>query len=40
MNSSFSRGFDKILNMLLASLRENAPNIRAKALRAVSEQCV
>ncbi|CAC01753.1 putative protein [Arabidopsis thaliana] len=36
MNSSFSRGFDKILNMLLASLRENAPNIRAKALRAVS----
>lgn len=35
-NSSFSRGFDKILHMLLASLRENSPVIRAKALRAVS----
>ncbi|KAK9272285.1 hypothetical protein L1049_002656 [Liquidambar formosana] len=35
-NSSFSRGFDKILYMLLASLRENSPVIRAKALRAVS----
>ncbi|CAA7031303.1 unnamed protein product [Microthlaspi erraticum] len=35
LNSSFSRGFDKILNMLLASLRENSPIIRAKALRAV-----
>ncbi|XP_057962405.1 sister chromatid cohesion protein SCC2 isoform X2 [Malania oleifera] len=34
--SSFSRGFDKILFMLLASLRENSPVIRAKALRAVS----
>ncbi|GAV65698.1 Cohesin_HEAT domain-containing protein/Nipped-B_C domain-containing protein [Cephalotus follicularis] len=34
--NSFSRGFDKILNMLLASLRENSPVIRAKALRAVS----
>ncbi|KAJ1398768.1 Zinc finger, PHD-type [Sesbania bispinosa] len=29
-------GFDKILHMLLASLRENSPVIRAKALRAVS----
>ncbi|KAI8534081.1 hypothetical protein RHMOL_Rhmol10G0060800 [Rhododendron molle] len=35
-NNSFSRGFDKILHMLLASLRENSPVIRAKALRAVS----
>lgn len=35
-NNSFSRGFDKILYMLLASLRENSPIIRAKALRAVS----
>lgn len=35
-NNSFSRGFDKILHMLLASLRENSPLIRAKALRAVS----
>uniref|UniRef100_A0A6N2N2B1 Sister chromatid cohesion protein n=1 Tax=Salix viminalis TaxID=40686 RepID=A0A6N2N2B1_SALVM len=35
-NSSFCRGFDKILHMLLASLRENSPIIRAKALRAVS----
>ncbi|GER49338.1 sister chromatid cohesion 2 [Striga asiatica] len=35
-NSSFARGFDKILQVLLASLRENAPGIRAKALRAVS----
>ncbi|KAM3360909.1 hypothetical protein P3S68_015763 [Capsicum galapagoense] len=34
--SSFSRGFDKILQVLLASLRENSPIIRAKALRAVS----
>ncbi|GAB4831731.1 hypothetical protein Ancab_005743 [Ancistrocladus abbreviatus] len=35
-NSSFSRGFDTILYMLLVSLRENSPVIRAKALRAVS----
>ncbi|PIN06625.1 Sister chromatid cohesion protein SCC2/Nipped-B [Handroanthus impetiginosus] len=35
-NSSFARGFDKILQVLLASLRENSPVIRAKALRAVS----
>ncbi|KAK4751335.1 hypothetical protein SAY87_004817 [Trapa incisa] len=35
-NNSFSRGFDKILHMLLVSLRENSPVIRAKALRAVS----
>ncbi|OMO73252.1 Zinc finger, PHD-type [Corchorus capsularis] len=35
-NNSFSRGFDKILYLLLASLRENSPVIRAKALRAVS----
>ncbi|TVU40275.1 hypothetical protein EJB05_13731 [Eragrostis curvula] len=35
-NNSFSRGFDKILGLLLASLRENSPVIRAKALRAVS----
>ncbi|XP_061369299.1 sister chromatid cohesion protein SCC2 isoform X2 [Gastrolobium bilobum] len=35
-NSSLSRGFDKILHMLLASLMENSPVIRAKALRAVS----
>ncbi|KAE9612620.1 putative chromatin regulator PHD family [Lupinus albus] len=35
-NSSFCRGFDKILHVLLASLRENSPVIRAKALRAVS----
>lgn len=34
--NSFSRGFDKILHLLLASLRENSPVIRAKALRAVS----
>ncbi|KAL6880324.1 hypothetical protein ACP4OV_011889 [Aristida adscensionis] len=34
--NSFSRGFDKILTLLLASLRENSPVIRAKALRAVS----
>ncbi|OVA07915.1 zinc finger protein [Macleaya cordata] len=34
--NSFSRGFDKILCMLLASLRENSPILRAKALRAVS----
>ncbi|KAJ4812552.1 Nipped-B-like protein [Rhynchospora pubera] len=34
--NSFSRGFDKILMLLLASLRENSPIIRAKALRAVS----
>ncbi|KAK3409227.1 hypothetical protein EUGRSUZ_J01370 [Eucalyptus grandis] len=34
--NSFSRGFDKILHMLLASLRENSPIIRAKALKAVS----
>ncbi|XP_078180180.1 PHD finger family protein isoform X2 [Carex rostrata] len=34
--NSFSRGFDKILTLLLASLRENSPIIRAKALRAVS----
>lgn len=35
-NTSFARGFDKILHLLLASLRENSPVIRAKALRAVS----
>lgn len=35
-NNSFSRGFDKILHLLLASLRENSPVIRAKALKAVS----
>ncbi|KAG4911704.1 hypothetical protein JHK82_052305 [Glycine max] len=35
-NSSFCRGFDKILHTLLASLRENSPVIRAKALKAVS----
>ncbi|KAL4568534.1 hypothetical protein LXL04_024148 [Taraxacum kok-saghyz] len=35
-NNSFSRGLDKILHMLLASLREGSPVIRAKALRAVS----
>ncbi|XP_039139288.1 sister chromatid cohesion protein SCC2 isoform X2 [Dioscorea cayenensis subsp. rotundata] len=35
-NNSFSRGFDKILSLLLASLRENSPILRAKALRAVS----
>lgn len=35
-NSSFTRGFDKILHLLLASLREGSPVIRAKALRAVS----
>ncbi|KAL9157838.1 hypothetical protein ABFS82_08G029700 [Erythranthe guttata] len=35
-NSSFARGFDKILQVLLASLRENSPGIRAKAMRAVS----
>ncbi|ESQ41527.1 hypothetical protein EUTSA_v10012417mg [Eutrema salsugineum] len=36
LHNSFSRGFDKILHMLLASLRENSPIIRAKAMRAVS----
>ncbi|XP_021770923.1 sister chromatid cohesion protein SCC2-like isoform X2 [Chenopodium quinoa] len=35
-NNSFSRGFDTILGMLLVSLRDNSPVIRAKALRAVS----
>ncbi|KAL2977038.1 hypothetical protein AAZX31_13G042900 [Glycine max] len=35
-NSSFCRGFDKILHTLLASLMENSPVIRAKALKAVS----
>ncbi|KAJ6795400.1 nipped-B-like protein [Iris pallida] len=35
-NNSFIRGFDKILFLLLASLRENSPILRAKALRAVS----
>ncbi|KAG9439816.1 hypothetical protein H6P81_019981 [Aristolochia fimbriata] len=35
-NNSFSRGYDKILYILLASLRENSPILRAKALRAVS----
>ncbi|GAB2216709.1 hypothetical protein Droror1_Dr00024486 [Drosera rotundifolia] len=35
-NSSFSRGFDTILSLLMVSLRENSPVIRAKALRAVS----
>ncbi|XP_057769612.1 sister chromatid cohesion protein SCC2 isoform X2 [Salvia miltiorrhiza] len=35
-NNSFARGFDKILQVLLASLRENSPVIRAKAMRAVS----
>ncbi|KAK9052474.1 hypothetical protein SSX86_029103 [Deinandra increscens subsp. villosa] len=35
-HSSFSRGFDRILHLLLASLREGSPVIRAKALRAVS----
>ncbi|XP_058080840.1 sister chromatid cohesion protein SCC2 isoform X2 [Magnolia sinica] len=35
-NNSFSRGFDKILYVLLASLRESSPVLRAKALRAVS----
>ncbi|KAF6165155.1 hypothetical protein GIB67_000739 [Kingdonia uniflora] len=34
--NSFSRGFDKIFSTLLASLRENSPILRAKALRAVS----
>ncbi|KAL2898525.1 Sister chromatid cohesion protein SCC2 [Bienertia sinuspersici] len=34
--NSFSRGFDTILGMLLVSLRDNSPVIRAKALRAVS----
>lgn len=33
---SFSRGFDKILTHLLASLREGSSILRAKALRAVS----
>ncbi|XP_068654009.1 sister chromatid cohesion protein SCC2 isoform X2 [Aristolochia californica] len=33
-NNSFSRGYDKILYVLLASLRENSPILRAKALRA------
>ncbi|KZV25012.1 nipped-B-like protein [Dorcoceras hygrometricum] len=35
-NSSFARGFDKILQVLLASLRDNSPTIRSKAMRAVS----
>lgn len=35
-DNSFSRGFDKILSLLLASLMENSSIIRAKALRAVS----
>ncbi|XP_071913172.1 sister chromatid cohesion protein SCC2-like isoform X1 [Coffea arabica] len=35
-DNSFSRGFEKILQVLLASLRENSPVIRAKAMRAVS----
>ncbi|KAH0434471.1 hypothetical protein IEQ34_026829 [Dendrobium chrysotoxum] len=35
-NLSFSRGFDKILTHLLASLREGSSILRAKALRAVS----
>ncbi|XP_042498933.1 sister chromatid cohesion protein SCC2-like isoform X2 [Macadamia integrifolia] len=34
-NNSFSRGLNKILYLLLASLGENSPIIRAKALRAV-----
>lgn len=34
--SSFSRGFDTILALLLASLKENSPVLRAKALRSVS----
>ncbi|GJN10527.1 hypothetical protein PR202_ga28626 [Eleusine coracana subsp. coracana] len=38
--NSFSRGFDKILCLLLASLRENSPVIRAKALRAVVSSIV
>eukprot|EP01018_Ginkgo_biloba_P004991 Gb_41687 [translate_table: standard] len=33
---SLARGFDKILDRLLASLQENSPTPRAKALRAVS----
>ncbi|KNA11489.1 hypothetical protein SOVF_134510 isoform B [Spinacia oleracea] len=35
-HNSFSRGFDTILGMLLVSLRDNSPVIRAKSLRAVS----
>ncbi|XP_042499640.1 sister chromatid cohesion protein SCC2-like [Macadamia integrifolia] len=35
-NNSFSRGLNKILYLLLASLGESSPIIRAKALRAVS----
>ncbi|KAL5723095.1 hypothetical protein ACHQM5_006535 [Ranunculus cassubicifolius] len=35
-DNSFSRGFDKILFLLLASLMENSSILRAKALRAVS----
>ncbi|PIA63024.1 hypothetical protein AQUCO_00200800v1, partial [Aquilegia coerulea] len=35
-DNSFSRGFDKILYVLLASLMENSPILRAKAMRAVS----
>ncbi|XP_076883333.1 sister chromatid cohesion protein SCC2-like [Bidens hawaiensis] len=35
-HSSFSRGFDRILHLLLASLREGSPIIRAKAMKAVS----
>ncbi|XP_057521747.1 sister chromatid cohesion protein SCC2 isoform X2 [Amaranthus tricolor] len=34
--NSFSRGFDTILGLLLGSLRDHSPVIRAKALRAVS----
>ncbi|XP_020223012.1 sister chromatid cohesion protein SCC2 [Cajanus cajan] len=35
-NSSFCRGFDKIIHTLLTSMRENSPVIRAKALKAIS----
>ncbi|EPS72382.1 hypothetical protein M569_02375, partial [Genlisea aurea] len=35
-NCSFARGYDKIFQVLLASLRENSPVIRSKAMRAVS----
>ncbi|KAF5189536.1 Sister chromatid cohesion protein scc2 [Thalictrum thalictroides] len=35
-DNSFSRGFDKILYVLLASLMENSSILRAKAMRAVS----
>ncbi|KAH9298518.1 hypothetical protein KI387_030200, partial [Taxus chinensis] len=34
--SALARGFDKILDRLLASLQESSPTLRAKALRAVS----